>query len=171
MSKDYNKPKFTKVHRSTSDKNDEIVESMKAIIQEEAFAVLATHGENEAYTSLISYVTDDALNFLAFSTPFETKKYQMIEKNKNVSLLIDNRAANLNDINDIVAMTVSGKAQILSDQEEIKRWAQRLVEKHQYLDDFVDAKTSAIVLVAIETIHYVSYFQEVFEWKPAANMN
>ena len=90
----------------------------------------------------------------------------MIEKDGNVSLLIDNRSANLEDINQIAAITAIGKAHILKDTDELKDWSQRLIEKHSYLDDFIRAETSAIILVEITKYHYVSSFQEVFEWSP-----
>lgn len=132
----------------------------------ESFGVLGTNAKNESYTSLISFVTNDDATFLAFSTPIDTRKYRMIEKDGNVSLLIDNRSANLEDINQIAAITAIGKAHILKDTDELKDWSQRLIEKHSYLDDFIRAETSAIILVEITKYHYVSSFQEVFEWSP-----
>lgn len=166
MNKDYSKPTFIDVQRETNKKHPQVLGSMQAILEEEAFAVLATNAQNESYSSLISYATNNKLTLLAFSTPVHTKKYQMIERDENVSLLIDNRATIEKDINDIVAITIIGKAKILTDREERKRWSKILIDKHQYLDDFVCADTSAIILVSIEKIYYVSRFQEVVEWRP-----
>lgn len=139
---------------------------MKALLKSQSFGVLATNAKNESYTSLISFVTDKSFTYLAFSTPIDTRKYRMIEQDENVSLLIDNRSANHEDINEIVAITAIGKAQILKDQDQRKKWSEILIAKHSYLDEFICADTSAIILVKIENYHYVSSFQEVVEWNP-----
>lgn len=169
MMKKYGKPQYIEVKRediSDSDKRMTAIENIKKMLANESFGVLATNGDGKTYTSLISFVTNKEATFLAFATPIDTKKYEMIEKDENVSILIDNRSANLEDINQIIAITAIGRAHILKDADEIKKWSQRLIEKHQYLVDFIHAETSALILVEIESYHYVSSFQEVFEWRP-----
>lgn len=169
MGKKYQKPRYIEVKREDTIDKEKIataIEAIKAMLSNESFAVLATNAKNESYTSLISFVTNKEATFLAFSTPINTRKYQMIEKDGNVSLLIDNRSANLEDINEIAAITAIGKARILKDMDERKKWSLILIEKHNYLDDFICADTSAIILVEITNYHYVSSFQEVVEWDP-----
>lgn len=165
----YDKPHYVEVQREDTanhEKKAKAIESIKTMLRNESFGVLATNAKNESYASLISFVTNEEATFLAFSTPIDTRKYRMIEKDGNVSLLIDNRSANLEDINQIAAITVIGKARIVTDKKEQKKWSQILIDKHSYLDDFICADTSAIILVEIETCHYVSSFQEVVEWSP-----
>lgn len=169
MKKNYEKPHYIEVKRDddvTQENRTGAIESMKALLESQSFGVLATNAKNESYTSLISFVTDKSFTYLAFSTPIDTRKYRMIEQDENVSLLIDNRSANHEDINEIVAITAIGKAQILKDQDQRKKWSEILIAKHSYLDEFICADTSAIILVKIENYHYVSSFQEVVEWNP-----
>lgn len=169
MGKNYDKPRYIEVIRKDAvdhEKRTTSIKSIKKLLKKESFGVLATNAKNESYTSLISFATNEATTFLAFSTPIDTRKYRMIEIEENVSLLIDNRSDNHEDINDIVAITAIGKASILKDREEIKKWSQILINKHSYLDDFIYAETSAIILVEITQYHYVSSFQEVIEWNP-----
>lgn len=167
MGKDYNKPQYIKVKKEErSGTKNKVVQSIKELLKDESFGVLATNIEEKSYTSLISFATNEASTFLAFSTPIETKKYGMIEENKNVSLLIDNRSNNDENINKIVAVTALGEARILKKEEEIEKWGNHLIEKHPYLKDFIYAETSAIILVAIANYHYVSSFQEVVDWRP-----
>lgn len=169
MGKKYSKPNYIEVQRENtknSEKRQTAIESTKIMLENESFGVLATNGENESYTSLISFVANEEATHLAFSTPIDTRKYKMIQKDGNVSLLIDNRSSNLDDINNIVAITAIGKARILKDIEERKKWSQILIDKHSYLDEFICADTSAVILVEISTYHYVSSFQEVVQWSP-----
>lgn len=169
MGKEYDKPYYIEVQRQDAMDHGKIavaIKLIKAMLKDEAFGVLATNGKNESYTSLISFVTNEEATFLAFSTPIDTRKYKMIEKDRNVSLLIDNRSANFDDINNIAAITAIGKAHILKNKEERKKWAEILIDKHNYLDEFICAATSAIILVEITRYHYVSSFQEVVEWNP-----
>lgn len=169
MEKQYDKPHYIEVQRENTENHEKratAIESIKMMLKNESFGVLATNAKNESYTSLISFVTNEEATFLAFSTPIDTRKYRMIENDGNVSLLIDNRSANLDDINNIAAITVIGKARILKEMDERKKWSEILIGKHNYLDDFICADTSAIILVEITNYHYVSSFQEVVEWNP-----
>lgn len=169
MAKNYDKPHYIEVKRedtADTEKRVSAIKTIKKLLKDESFGVLATNVKNESYTSLISFVTNEDASFLAFSTPIDTRKYRMIEKNENVSLLIDNRSANHENINDIVAVTAIGNARILKDREANEKWSDRLIDKHNYLDEFICADTSAIILVEIIKYHYVSSFQEVIEWIP-----
>lgn len=169
MDKKIKKPHHIEVKRKTTnqpEQREEAITAIKTMLTKESFAVLATNAKNESYTSLISFATNESGSLLAFSTPIDTRKYRMIEKDGNVSLLIDNRSNNDTDINKIAAITAIGKARILNNQNEKQKWSKILIEKHGYLDDFICADTSAIILVEIDTYRYVSSFQEVVEWSP-----
>ncbi len=169
MKKDYDKPQYIDIKRDDildNQKKDKAKDLIKEILENESFGVLATGGEDECYTSLISFASNEGLNTLVFATPIDTKKFDMIRENENISILIDNRSNNEKSINDIAAVTSMGLARILKEKEEIEKWSQVLVAKHSYLDEFISAETSAIVLVDISNYYYVSSFQEVMEWSP-----
>lgn len=169
MVKDYDKPQYIDVKReekSNKKNNLATIELIKEMLNHEAFGVLATNTDNECYTSLISFSVDHDLKTMVFATPKDTKKFKMIEKNKSVSILIDNRSNNENSINDIGAISSLGLARILNEKEEVKKWAKVLIDKHAYLDDFINATTTAIILVEISKYYYVTSFQEVLEWSP-----
>jgi heme iron utilization protein len=92
-----------------------------------------------------------------------------LEGDKNVSLLIDNRAQQPDSLNKISAVTITGKARILSDKDEMEKWSGLYLEKHPYLNGFVKSPSTAMVLVEVLRYFYVSRFQEVFEWSPSQN--
>lgn len=169
MAKDYDKPQYIDIKRNDvldDEKKSKSIESIRRMLNNESFGVLATKGESECYTSLISFAISDDLKTMVFATPIETKKFEMIIKNKDVSILIDNRSNNQNSINDIAAITSLGKAKVLKEKKEVEEWSKFLIDKHSYLDDFINAETTAIILVEISTYDYVTSFQEVVEWSP-----
>ena len=169
MGKDYDKPQYIDVKRDDkTDKKKEFktINLIKEILSHQSFAVLATNRDHESYTSLISFASDEDLKNIAFATPIDTNKFKMIENNNNVSILIDNRSNNENSINDIGAITSIGSARILKEKEDIKKWSRVLIDKHAYLNDFINAETTAIVLVEVSNYYYVTSFQEVLQWNP-----
>lgn len=169
MTADYDKPDYIDVKRDSildKDKRAKNIDTIKEMLINESFGVLATKGEDQCYTSLISFASSQDLKTIVFATPIGTKKFEIIEKNKKVSILIDNRSNNEKSINDIIAITAMGSATILKKKEDIKKWSRLLINKHNYLDDFIHAKTSAIVMVDISKYYYVSSFQQVIEWSP-----
>jgi len=167
VNKQYDEPDFVDVVPGKIEGDRDQVESeIKALCFEQPFAVLATHDESQPYTSLISFAVDEELKHLAFSTPSQTKKYHLVTKNKNVSLLIDNRDQQPESINLIRALTITGAARPLEDPEEIERWSGLLVKRHSYLEKFIKSSTSSLILVDITRITYVRRFQEVYQWVP-----
>lgn len=133
------------------------------IINNEQFCVLASVSDNQCHTSLISFVASEDLSKIVFATPIKTKKYNYIKDNTAVSLLFDNRSKGISNINDLVALNVIGNAKILKDSQDIDLWSKLLIEKHQYLKDFIMANTSALILIEVEKYSYVTSFQKVSE--------
>lgn len=167
--KKYDKPEYINVKREDKDdkgKKDKTIALIKDMVDKQLFAVLATKSDGECYTSLISYASYNDYKTLVFATPIKTKKFEAIEKYKNVSVLIDNRSNDENSINDLAAITSLGDVKILQEDVEIDKWSKILIEKHQYLDDFINADSTAIVLIEVSKYLYVSSFQEVVEWIP-----
>ena len=168
MKKEYNEPKYINVKRDSVSKHDQL-ENSKGIIKElcddQAFGVLATQGNNDCYNSLISFAVNENYTQMVFATPIDTKKLDLIKKNSGVSVLIDNRNNNPKDINDIVAATIIGEASILSDEDKTY-WSNLLIEKHSYLETFIEAPSTVIVKIEISKYYFVGSFQEVIEWSP-----
>ncbi|MDN6196097.1 MAG: pyridoxamine 5'-phosphate oxidase family protein, partial [Atopostipes suicloacalis] len=164
MGKNYDLPDYLDVQQIKAEHKDEAIAKIKNLCLEQSFAVLASRGKESAYTSLISFVVNEDFQEIIFASPTDTKKIDFIKKNKEVSLLIDNRDSNPNSINDILAVTVMGKAYIVN--EKAGKYQEALGKKHQYLADFIKAPTTVIVRIKIDYYHYVSRFQEVIEWSP-----
>lgn len=172
MAKDYDEPMFIDVKRSNnqdesnSSVSDAIIDSIKDLCVDQSFAVLATQGTDQPYTSLISFATTEDLKYIVFATPVQTRKYNLLKHNQKVSVLIDNRSNQPDSINRISALTAIGSVQILTEQEDIDKWSDILIDKHKYLNNFINAGSTAIILIEISKYFYVRRFQEVVEWTP-----
>ena len=140
--------------------------SIRELCQGENFAVLATQGEGQPYTSLIGFVVTPDLKYVAFATPKQTRKYFLLEANKRVAFMVDNRASQPGSINYISAVTITGNARFLTEAEEEEHWGKMLIDKHPYLADFVKSSATALVVVEVFRYFYVRRFQEVAEWVP-----
>jgi hypothetical protein len=140
--------------------------NIRALCGNQPFAVLATQGKDITDASLVTIAVSRDLKHIAFATPVGTGKYNLLAANENVSLLVDDRTLHLERLNRISALTVIGKARILSGEREIQKWSKLLTDKHPSLAEFVNAPTSAIILVKVTRYLYVKHFQDLWEWDP-----
>lgn len=172
MAKDYDEPMFIDVKRSDSaDDSDssvshKIINSMRDLCVDQSFAVLATQGTDQPYTSLISFATTENLKHIVFATPIQTRKYNLLKHNQKISVLIDNRSSQPDSINRISALTAIGTVEFLTEQGDIDKWSDLLIDKHKYLNNFINAGSTAIILINVSRYFYVRRFQEVVEWTP-----
>ncbi|NCU31428.1 MAG: pyridoxamine 5'-phosphate oxidase family protein [Candidatus Moranbacteria bacterium] len=170
MKKNYDEPMF--VDKSTNinaEQKINIKNNIRELLNSESFAVLSTQGDGQPYSSLICFAYSDDLKKLVFATPVETRKFNLIVKSDRVSILVDNRSNNPESLNQIQAVTITGKASILKDNNESQKWSQLLIKSHPYLEGFVKSPTTGIIKVNVCRYFYVSKFQEVIEWSPQQN--
>jgi nitroimidazol reductase NimA-like FMN-containing flavoprotein (pyridoxamine 5'-phosphate oxidase superfamily) len=143
----------------------EVKDEIKKLMDSEPFAVLATQGEGQPYASLISFAASPDLKHLVFSTSRETRKYNLLLNSRPVALMVDNRARKPPAINQISAVTITGKSYLAEDFQK-QKWASLLLKKHPYLKSFIGAPSTALVVVEVYRYFLVRRFQEVSEWNP-----
>ena len=172
MGKDYDEPMFIDIKKSENkddknlDFNDSVIQSIKRLCEDQSFAVLSTKGKDQPYSSLIGFASTEKLDYIVFATPVQTRKFNLLSRNQKVSLLIDNRSTQPDSINRISALTAIGSVQVLEEKTDIEKWSKILIDKHSYLTKFINASSTAIVLVKVDKYFYVRRFQEVVEWSP-----
>ena len=131
----------------------------------ERHAVLATESNRRPYTSLIAYAMTPDMKGLIFSTPRKTSKYKNLLKNRNVSLLIDTRSQTGGDYMKTEAVTLLGAAMPVRRSRKWDNLSGILIKKHPDLAGFIQAATTALVLVEISYCYHISSFQTVSEWQ------
>lgn len=128
-------------------------------------AVLATASGKLPYTSLVAFaLTPDGKNLL-FATPRISTKYNNLQKNRNVSLLIDSRTNRKKDYLGAESITILGLAAVVRKGRERTGSAETLAKKHPGLSAFIHSPKTALIRVEIKTCLHVSKFQEVSAWK------
>lgn len=135
---------------------------LKELLLHQQLAAVATQMPAGPYTSLVAFSVSDDLRKITFVTSRATKKFRNVSAHPNVSILIDSRTHSVADFSTGTAVTAIGKA-IEITGSEAGATAQRFVEKHPYLGDFVQLPTTAILQVCVEKYYIVTHFQQVVE--------
>jgi nitroimidazol reductase NimA-like FMN-containing flavoprotein (pyridoxamine 5'-phosphate oxidase superfamily) len=144
-----------------------IRDRIRALLDEQPFAVLCTQGEGQPYGSVIAFAFGEDLRAVAFCTPVATRKYRLLSACKNVALVVDSRCQHLDNVMQVEALTATGRAVELESGPDYERWTARLVARHPQLKTFVAAPSSALFCVEIVRYLHVTRFQEVHQWIPA----
>lgn len=144
----------------------DVPERLRALDNSQPHAVLATVSDGLPYTSLVAFRFTSDLKGIIFATPRATRKYRSILKNRNVSVLVDNRSNTLNDYLGAEAVTAAGTARPVRRGRKRDKLAVLLMEKHPALKEFINAPGTALVLVDISVYQHVGGFQETTRWSP-----
>ena len=141
-------------------------ERIRALVEGELYGVLCTQGREQPYGSLVAFAFGPDLSAAAFATPITTRKFQLLSACDRVSLVVDNRPTFGDDMTRIEAVTVTGRAIRLEAGVSFERWAQRLLERHPYLENFLAAPSTALFRIDVARFFHVERFQEVRQWIP-----
>ncbi len=137
---------------------------IKATLESNRFAVLATESEGQPHTSLVGISAVDDLWTLAFATFRSTRKYLNLLVNGRVSLLIGDRSAVLPGRDHHFLLTAHGLASEAPTNERSRR-AHEHTKHHPELIELLSSPDSALFLVAISAYQTVSGIEDV-RWYP-----
>jgi nitroimidazol reductase NimA-like FMN-containing flavoprotein (pyridoxamine 5'-phosphate oxidase superfamily) len=92
-----------------------------------------------------------------------TRKFNYLVANPPVALLVDNRSNRDTDVLQATAVTATGRAQELTEEDARAAASDALSARHPYLAAFVASPGCALVRVTVETYYVVTNFQSVVE--------
>lgn len=127
-------------------------------------AVLATDSGRQPYTSLVAFALSEDAKGVIFATPRKTSKYQNIMKNRKVSLMIDTRSNAAKGYMQSEAVTILGTASPLRKGKRRDELCKIFTNKHPELAGFVNAPSTALILISINKALHTGQFQIVSEW-------
>lgn len=142
----------------------ELQQKISRLLDRQKLAVLSTCGVSGPYGSLVAFHYSSDLRCIYFATTRATRKYANLMHQPQVALLVDSRANRQEDFHRAEAVTVIGRAEEFDEEEKQSAAASYLV-RHSYLQEFIEAPTTAFFAVRTENYIYVSRFQEVFEMR------
>lgn len=140
---------------------------VRALLESQRFAVLATDDHGQPFASLMAFAVTEDLRQLVMLTERTTRKYANLLSNPRVTLLIDDRENTGSDTEDSVVVTAIGEAQE-SDPDIGAPLLELFLTRHPYLAAFAASPTCAIVRVKLSSYQLVSRFQQVVEWRISA---
>ena len=144
---------------------DEILfAKIKALLAKERFAVLATRGAGYPYCNLIGYAEAADCGRIVFATVRDTRKYGNIKADGAVSLLVDSRTNEVEDLREAQALTALGSAEETAKDDD-SSVLELYLSKHPYLEEFVRSPNCALVTVSVDRYIFVSNFQNVMEYR------
>ena len=141
-----------------------IPERLKLLDSLEYFSVLATQNKSQPYTSLVNFAMTADCKTIIFATPRNSQKYRNIIKTKSVALLIDNRSKKKKNLMNTEAVTVVGNARPVRRGKSWKAFTGIYIKKHPDLAEFINAPSTALIVVDVKLCLHVSKFQTVSVW-------
>ncbi len=141
-------------------------ERIRQLVDKQPYAVLCVQGEGQPYGALVAFAFSADLRHAVFVTPVATRKYRLLSDCNHVALVIDNRPNKADELMEIEAVTITGRAQMIARGGEFDRWAELLIARHPYLKSFVNADSCALFRVDVVRFLHVARFQEVSQWIP-----
>lgn len=139
-------------------------EKISTLLASQQLAVLSTQRDGQPYSSLMAYAFTADLKCIMVATGRSTRKHQNLLQESRVSLLIDNRSNSANDFHAAMAVTVIGKADLVSEQER-PGYEKMYLQRHPSLEKFLASPSTAFVKIRVSHYVLVSQFQEVIEYK------
>ncbi len=127
---------------------------IKEILQTQRLCVLATSWQEEPYCSLMGYLWDQDTGEFYMVTSSESRKFRNLNQNPRVSLLLDTRTTQRPQERAYTrALTVQGKAQLLSDPGLEEKVLQRMQEVHPQLSNLLE--NQRVVVVRVRPISFL----------------
>ncbi len=136
---------------------------LQELCHNQSLAALATDAGSHPYASLVAVAVTEDLHQLYFATPRATRKWANLNRNPQVSLLLDNRTNQVSDFRRAAAVTLLGTAREI-DGATRKQGLRIYVSRHPHLADFVASPSCALFQVQIDRIYLVTRFQNVMEF-------
>lgn len=151
------------------DEEPTILKSIQMLVHEEPFAVLCTQARGQPYGSLVGFAFSEDLRHFVFATPLMTRKYRLLSECDQVALMVDNRSRFPDNMMQVCAVTVTGRATQVEPGTDHTSLANLLTARHPYLKAFVRSPSTALFRVDVARYLHVSRFQEVRQWIPMSN--
>ncbi len=130
------------------------------ILRDNTLCVLSTCSNDIPNASLMQYICDDGCSKLCMLTLKGSVKYSNIANNANVSLLIDTRTGGHEHQTPVKAVTITGHAVILDNEETAHELIGRLAQKYGNLANLAADPNVCIIEAAIRSFLFLESAHE-----------
>ena len=150
---------------SEVDRRRKLTDLLIGFFETQHLGVLATQKNGEPYASLVGVAASPDLKHLVFTTRRGSRKYENLNADSRVAMLVDSRSNRSSDFQEAIAVTVIGRAEESRKTEENPLFGMYL-SKHPQLREFAMSPDCALVKITVEKYLIVSKFEEVSELIP-----
>ena len=131
--------------------------TLERLVSGQRLAVLATNGPAGPYLSLVAFAASADRRSFYFATPRNTRKWQNLESESRVALLIDDRPGGQADFSRSAAVTITGTALELSGEERAAA-LELYKARHPGLAEFAASPGSAFLKITVSDLYPVNGF-------------
>ena len=146
--------------RGAMETDENTRDKIVALLKSRKFSVLSTSAEGQPYASLVAFVEGLTLDRILFATERSTRKFKNLVANNRVALLVENSSNSGFDVEQALAVTATGTAEVAGDLER-EAISSLYLTKHPYLEDFIKSPTCAFIEVRVEHYYLVENFKTV----------
>jgi nitroimidazol reductase NimA-like FMN-containing flavoprotein (pyridoxamine 5'-phosphate oxidase superfamily) len=114
----------------------------------------------------VAFAFSEDLHRAFFATTKATRKYRLLSEHDRIALVVDNRPAHVDQMMNVEAVTVTGRAREVMPGPERVACVEQLVARHPQLRSFFAADSCAVFEIEVFRCLHVSRFQEVRQWVP-----
>jgi len=126
-----------------------MLEKMKELVREKNICVLATVSDHKPYCSLMAYISDATGEEIYMVTHKNTTKFNNLQKNPWVSLLIDTRETQPRS--NARALTIDGVFIPLLDENKKQKIRDRMLESFSHMKDFIHHPEAELIRIKINS--------------------
>jgi nitroimidazol reductase NimA-like FMN-containing flavoprotein (pyridoxamine 5'-phosphate oxidase superfamily) len=151
------------VFDSNMSKHISIKKYVEDALQAGRLAVLATERDGQPHASLIAITPVNGMRQLIFVTSRNTRKFLNLQYNGKVAVLIRGEDVHKSGHQKSFALTAFGIAQeiLISEHEEA---LQTHLERHPDLENFMQKRDFALILIGVDTYQIVRDIENVSWW-------
>ena len=127
---------------------------------QQLFAILSTQGADGPHSVIVCFVVSSGLGELFFVTPRSTRKYNNMISHPVVTLFVDNRHNDLQDLQGLTGVEVKGRAEVATAED--RRYMRDLfLKRFPELDEFYDSPDCALMKIRISRYEVINDFQSM----------
>lgn len=138
-------------------------EDVQQLLREERVGILSTYDGEYPYASVVAFVPREEGRVLHMVSSRSTRKYANLQRYPRGALLVDNRQKVLEDFYEASAITARGEVRF-PQGEEAKRGKALFLERHPYLEEFVNSPNYGLIEMRVRLYVLVTCFQDVSEF-------
>jgi general stress protein 26 len=127
-----------------------MLKKMKNFVKQKNICVLSTISGNKPYCSLMAYITDEDCKEIYMVTHKHTTKFNNLQNNPWVSLLIDSRETQPRS--DAHALTINGVFVPLLDEGKKQKIRENMLKYFPHMKDFIHHPESEFIRIKINSL-------------------